>query len=50
MDGKIEGIEEGKKVEKMEIAKKMLQKKSDIVLIMELTGLTEVEIESLMVN
>jgi predicted transposase/invertase (TIGR01784 family) len=50
IEGKIEGIEEGKKAEKMEIAKKMLQKKSDIVLIMELTGLTEVEIESLTLN
>lgn len=47
LEGKIEGIEEGKKAEKIAIAKKMLQKKSDVELIMELTGLTKHEIESL---
>ncbi len=48
--GKTEGIEEGKKAEKMAIARKMLLKNSDIELIMELTSLTEVEIENLRLN
>jgi predicted transposase/invertase (TIGR01784 family) len=43
--GKIEGIEEGKQAEKVEIAKKMLQRKTDIEMIIEFTGLTKGEIE-----
>lgn len=46
-----EGIEEGKKdgakLEKLITAKKMLAKRIDINLIMEITGLTKEEIESL---
>jgi predicted transposase/invertase (TIGR01784 family) len=48
--GKIERIEEGERNAKIEIAKKMLQKKNDVNLIMELTGLTQAEIESLSIN
>ena len=41
------GIEKGKIKEKIEIAKKMLSKKIDITLIIEMTGLTEQEINKL---
>ena len=46
-EGKEEGREEGKEEQKNIIAKKMLAKKMDINLIMEITGLTKEEIESL---
>ena len=42
--GRKEGIKEGKQKEKEEIAKKMLVKKMDINIIMELTGLSKEEI------
>ena len=45
--GKKEGIQEGKKEEKIEIAKKMLAKNMDIQTIIELTELTKEEIEKL---
>lgn len=41
------GIEQGKKEEKFQIAKKMLEKKIDITVISEVTGLTKEEIENL---
>ena len=51
IEGKIEGekigIEKGERNEKIVIAKKMLAKNTDIVLIAEFTGLTVQEIESL---
>ena len=47
LEGKLEGINEGKTVEKIEIAKKLLQKKIDIDVIMEATGLSKEEIENL---
>lgn len=45
--GKIEGVVEGEKNEKIKVAKKMLLKNADMALIMELTDLTQQEIESL---
>ena len=41
------GIEEGKKQDRKEIAKKMKEKGTDITYIIEITGLTEEEIEAL---
>lgn len=41
------GIEQGKEEEKFQIAKKMLEKKIDITVISEVTGLTKEEIENL---
>ena len=45
--GKEEGLNEGSKKEKIEIAKNMLKKNLDINLIIELTSLTKEEIETL---
>ena len=42
-----EGRNEGISYEKIKFAKKMLEKKMDIALIMEMTGLTKEEIEKL---
>ena len=42
-----EGREEGREVEKIQIAKKMLEKHIDINTIIEVTGLTKEKIESL---
>jgi len=50
VSGKMDGEKEGRNAEKLAIAKKMLQKNTDVALIMELTGLTQGEIESLMLN
>lgn len=44
---KEEGIEEGKRTNSIEIAKKMKEKNISIQLIMELTGLNKKEIETL---
>lgn len=46
-EGRQEGIEEGRKAAKKEDAKKMLARKIDIDLIIEITGLTKEEIENL---
>lgn len=46
-EGKIEGIEQGSRQEKLEIAKNMLVKGTDIEYISEVTGLTKKEIEKL---
>ena len=46
-EGQLEGINEGKNVEKKEIAKKLLQQKIGIDVIMEATGLSKEEIENL---
>jgi predicted transposase/invertase (TIGR01784 family) len=46
-EGKAEGLAEGEKAAKIEIARGMLAKKMDIKLIIELTGLTEDEINEL---
>lgn len=46
-EGKQDGIEQGQKEEKIEIAKKMLDKNADIEFIIECTGLTKEEIEKL---
>lgn len=46
-EGKSEGISLGIIQDKIEIAKKMLEKEMDIALIIELTGLTKEEIERL---
>ncbi len=43
-----EGLTAGRAEERNELAKKMLEKKMDIDLISELTGLTKEEIESLL--
>ena len=45
--GKRKGINEGKNAEKMEIAKKLLQQKISLDVIMEATGLSKEEIENL---
>jgi len=45
--GREEGREEGSKYEKIQIAKSMLNKNMDIILIAELTGLTQEEIKNL---
>ncbi len=45
--GKLEGVEEGKEEEKLEIAKKLKQKGMDTKAIMEVTGLTKEKIEKL---
>ncbi len=45
--GHLDGEKKGKQAEKIDIAKKMLQRKTEIVLIMEFTGLTKEEIETL---
>ena len=45
--GRKEGMEEGSKKEKIEIAKKMLDKKMDIAIISEITGLTIEEINNI---
>jgi len=45
--GKIEGLKEGEKVKAIEIARKMLKKGLDIDDIIDITGLTKDEIESL---
>jgi predicted transposase/invertase (TIGR01784 family) len=50
VSGKMNGEKEGRNAEKIAIARKMLQKNTDMELIMELTGLTEVEIERLSLN
>ena len=42
-----QGREEGKSEEKIDVAKKMLEKNIDISLIIEVTGLTKEEIEKL---
>ena len=47
-EGKAEGKAEGEKKANLKIAQKMLEKKMDINLIAELTGLTEEEIKSLL--
>ena len=47
-EGKAEGLAEGEKKANLKIAQKMLEKKMDINLIAELTGLTEEEIKSLL--
>ena len=46
-EGKTEGRLEGKRDKTIEIAKKMLDKKMDILLISDLTGLTKDEITAL---
>ena len=46
-EGEIKGKEEGKTEEKKKIAKKMKEKGADIEYIIEITGLTEEEIEVL---
>jgi len=46
-EGKIEGIKQGSRQEKLEIAKNMLVKGTDIEYISEVTGLTKKEIEKL---
>ncbi len=46
-EGKIEGIEQGSRQEKLEIAKNMLVKGTDIEYISEVTGLTKKEIEKI---
>ncbi|MBP3596036.1 MAG: PD-(D/E)XK nuclease family transposase [Clostridia bacterium] len=46
-EGKQEGLKEGRKEEKIETAKKMLEKNIDILTISEITGLTEEQIEKL---
>ena len=43
---KEEGIEEGAKLEKLEIAKNMLKEKVDLQIIAKVTGLTKEEIEN----
>ena len=47
-EGRTEGLAEGRTEEKNELVKKMLEKKMDIDLISELTGLTKKEIENLL--
>lgn len=47
-EGKAKGLAEGEKKANLKIAQKMLEKKMDINLIAELTGLTEEEIKSLL--
>ncbi len=45
--GKLDGVEEGKQKEKLEIAKKLKQKGIDTKAIIEITGLTKEKIENL---
>lgn len=45
--GRRQGIEEGQNLEKIEMAKKMLEEKMDIQVIVKITGLTKEEIEKL---
>ena len=45
--GRAEGKSEGRAEEKIDVAKKMLEKNIDISLIIEVTGLTKEEIEKL---
>ena len=47
-EGKAKGLAEGEKKANLKIAQKMLEKKMDINLIAELTGLTKEEIKSLL--
>lgn len=49
-DGIEQGIEQGEKIEKIKIAKKMLDKKIDIETIIETTGLSEEEIKKIQEN
>lgn len=46
-EGKTEGQREGQRAEKIEVARKMLEKKKTIEEIMEITELTRKEIEKL---
>ncbi len=50
MEGRLEGISEGEASEKIKIAKSLLQRKVDIEIISECTGLTKEEIEKLKVE
>ena len=49
-DGIEQGIEQGEKIEKIKIAKKMLDKKIDIETIIETTGISEEEIKKIQEN
>ena len=46
-ESKVEGIEEGRQVEKIEIAKKLIQQRIPIETIIQATGLTQGELEAL---
>ncbi|MBP3597336.1 MAG: Rpn family recombination-promoting nuclease/putative transposase, partial [Clostridia bacterium] len=46
-EGKQEGLRAGRQEEKIETAKKMLEKNIDILIISEITGLTEEEIKKI---
>ena len=45
--GRKEGLAQGEKIKQREIARKMVEKNLDLVLIKEMTGLTEQELKAL---